>query len=110
MTKAGFFQFKDVKSGIVFASLVTFLIPQINSHPKSQFYSLNVSYSYRRGTSMWSRHFQSGRVASVARRVTVGVMCGEGSGGLARICSTRDFVTEVEARKRLVNGIAHCKD
>ncbi len=48
---------------------------------------------------MSSRHFQSGRAASVARRETVGVMCGEGAGGLARICSTRDFVTEVEARK-----------
>ncbi len=45
------------------------------------------------------RHFQSGRAASVARRETVGVMCGEGSGRLARICSTGDFVTEMEARK-----------
>ncbi len=52
----------------------------------------------RRGTSMSSRHFQSGQAASMARRETV-VMCGGGSGGLARICSTRDFVTEVEARK-----------
>ncbi len=48
---------------------------------------------------MSSRHFQSGRAASVARRERVGVMCGEGSGGLARICSTRDFVTEMEVRK-----------
>ncbi len=50
---------------------------------------------------MSSRHFQSGHAASVARRETVGVMCGEGSGGLARSVAPETLSQRWRRERRL---------